>query len=134
MGYRINDRNYTIADIFKEYFLDKYADFSTRTPRKQFLITSAFIYATIFITAVVDVFADTWSDELSIGIFSGIYILAMFCPLLALIVRRHRDINLSGWWCLLLIVPIVGPLWSIFIICKKGTDGANKFGSDPLAS
>ena len=71
MGYRINDRNYTIADIFKEYFLDKYADFSTRTPRKQFLITSAFIYATIFITAVVDVFADTWSDELSIGIFSA---------------------------------------------------------------
>ena len=134
MGYKINGRNYTISDIFKEYFLDKYADFSTRTPRLQYLLTTGLFMAVAFISAIVDILADTYSDEFGIGIFSGISFLVMICPFLVVTIRRHRDINLSGWWCLLQIVPVVGSFWSIFIMCKKGTEGANRFGPDPLDS
>ncbi len=69
MGYKINGRNYTISDIFKEFFLDKYADFSTRTLRLQYLLTTRLFMAVAFISAIVDILADTYSDEFGIGVF-----------------------------------------------------------------
>jgi uncharacterized membrane protein YhaH (DUF805 family) len=53
---------------------------------------------------------------------------------LALAVRRLHDVNRSGWWLLIsmTIIGIVFPLlmWK----CEKGTEGDNRFGSDPIAS
>lgn len=48
-------------------------------------------------------------------------------------VRRLHDINLSGWWALLLWLPVIniGPL--CYLLIAKGTAGDNRFGPDPLA-
>ena len=29
----------------------------------------------------------------------------------AVAVQRCREVGRSGWWCLLLLVPFIGPLW-----------------------
>jgi uncharacterized membrane protein YhaH (DUF805 family) len=48
-------------------------------------------------------------------------------------IRRWHDINKSGWWELILFIPVVGVLAALvangFI---KGTAGENDYGSDPL--
>ena len=59
--------------------------------------------------------------------------LAMLWPTLAISVKRCHDRGRSGWFLLLLIVPLV-QIWPfVEISFLRGTDGDNRFGPDPLA-
>jgi uncharacterized membrane protein YhaH (DUF805 family) len=53
---------------------------------------------------------------------------------LALAVKRWHDRNKSGWWVLIVLIPVVGGLWYL-IECGflRGTAGSNRYGADPLA-
>lgn len=82
-------------------------------------------------------------------VLEGLLLLAY----LALVVRRLHDFNLSGWWVLLLLLPLpltflpfIGEaidlgfwLWAIwisawaFFFFYKGVEGPNIYGPDPLA-
>lgn len=55
-------------------------------------------------------------------------------PSLALYAKRWHDRGKSGWWSLLMFVPIIGWLWML-IECGflRGTDGPNQYGPDPIA-
>jgi len=57
---------------------------------------------------------------------------ALFLPQLAVAIRRLHDIDRSGWWWLLVFLPIVGPLWLLVWQCSSGTKGDNRFGPNPL--
>jgi uncharacterized membrane protein YhaH (DUF805 family) len=48
--------------------------------------------------------------------------------------RRLNDLNRSGWWFLLFIIPVVNLLLAIYLIFFPGTDGSNKFGPAPVAN
>ena len=54
-------------------------------------------------------------------------------PAFAISIKRFHDRDKSGWWVLILFIPIIGYLWWL-IECGffKGTDGNNRFGADPL--
>jgi uncharacterized membrane protein YhaH (DUF805 family) len=43
--------------------------------------------------------------------------------------RRLHDLNLSGW--LILLVLVVGPLFSVGLMCAPGSARANRFGPAP---
>ena len=48
-------------------------------------------------------------------------------------VRRFHDINKSGWWLLLQFIPILGLIALLYYLgFKKGTEGPNQYGEDPL--
>ena len=48
---------------------------------------------------------------------------------IALSVKRLHDNDMRGWWYLLVLVPLLGPL-ALLIICGfiKGDEDANRFG------
>ena len=48
--------------------------------------------------------------------------------------RRLNDLNRSGWWCLLFIVPIANMLLAIYMRFFPGTDGDNNWGPAPTAN
>lgn len=48
-------------------------------------------------------------------------------------VRRLHDLNKSGWWMLICLVPIVNIFFGIYFGFFKGTEGPNNYGEDPLA-
>jgi len=50
-----------------------------------------------------------------------------------LIIRRWHDLGKSGWFSLLMLIPLLNFLVLIFLWVKKGTDGPNAYGDDPLA-
>ena len=50
---------------------------------------------------------------------------------LTLSVRRLHDIDRSGWWFLILFT-IIGIFVLIYWACKRGNEGENRFGADPL--
>ena len=51
----------------------------------------------------------------------------------ALIVKRLHDRGAGAWQLLWVCVPVLGPLWLIISLgFRKGTEGDNHFGPDPL--
>lgn len=48
--------------------------------------------------------------------------------------RRLNDLNRSGWFILLILVPIVNLLLSIYMVFFSGTDGDNNYGPMPSAN
>ena len=67
------------------------------------------------------------------GAVSGLYSLAVFIPSLAAGVRRLHDVGKSGWFTLILFVPLVGAIWLLVLYCTEGTNGDNEYGPDPKA-
>ncbi len=57
-----------------------------------------------------------------------IVISVMFCK------RRLNDLNRSGWWFLLFIVPFLNIALAIYLLFFPGTDGSNNFGPAPSAN
>lgn len=59
----------------------------------------------------------------------GIALLAL--PSVALIVRRLHDTDRSGWWLLLMFVPVIG--WTIMLLncLRPGRRGRNAYGPVP---
>jgi uncharacterized membrane protein YhaH (DUF805 family) len=45
--------------------------------------------------------------------------------------RRFHDLGRSGWFTLLLLVPVVNLFVSLWLIFVRGNDGANRFGPAP---
>jgi uncharacterized membrane protein YhaH (DUF805 family) len=54
---------------------------------------------------------------------------------LAVGVKRYHDRGKTGWWILIVLVPVIGGLWYL-IECGflRGTIGPNAYGPDPLSS
>jgi uncharacterized membrane protein YhaH (DUF805 family) len=49
----------------------------------------------------------------------------------ALMVKRLHDRAKSGWWLLVAVLPIIGPLWLLLTLgLRAGTDGENQYGED----
>ena len=59
------------------------------------------------------------------------YGLAVLIPSLAVAIRRLHDVGKSGWYYLLVLLPIIGPIWLIVLFAKEGEQGDNRFGSNP---
>ena len=54
-----------------------------------------------------------------------------FVPGTAVCVRRLHDTNRSGWWILLLLVPVLGWLVLFEFLCKAGTPMNNVYSLPP---
>ena len=53
----------------------------------------------------------------------------------AVAVKRYHDRDKSGWWILILFIPIIGLIWYIVELgFLPGTPGPNRYGPDPLAA
>ena len=64
--------------------------------------------------------------------FGWIMIILLFIPSLAAAVRRLHDVNTSGWFILIAIIPVLGAIIVLVKIIGKGTLGKNRFGEYPL--
>ena len=45
-------------------------------------------------------------------------------------VRRLHDMNLTGWFMVLMFIPYVNLLFTAFLFCWKGTEGKNEYDID----
>lgn len=105
-----------------------YATFEGRASRSEFWWFALFnLIATMLLGFVDDVIG---TYPLLYGLFS----LASLLPSLALGVRRLHDINKSGWYYLLICIPLIGVIVLFVWSCLKGTPDANRFGDNPLTA
>ncbi|NQZ89814.1 MAG: DUF805 domain-containing protein [Colwellia sp.] len=105
-----------------EYFigaLKKYADFTGRARRKEYWMF-VLIYTVINIVLAV----------LGLDIISIIFGLALFVPSISIAARRLHDTGRSGWWQLILLIPLIGFIILIVFLAQDSHD-ANDYGVNP---
>lgn len=49
-------------------------------------------------------------------------------------IRRLHDIHQSGKHLFFMLVPVIGPVWVLWKLMKRGTDGENRYGANPNAN
>lgn len=59
---------------------------------------------------------------------AGVLLIALVVPYLRLLILRCHDLDWSGWWVLLSLVPIVGMVFSLVLLAVRGTPDDNRFG------
>jgi uncharacterized membrane protein YhaH (DUF805 family) len=115
----------TFGEAISDGF-SKYVTFSGRSSRSAYWWWYLF---TVLVTAAAQAL-DLAFD--SVAVLSGIAGLALFLPSLAVLVRRFHDAGHSGWWVLIMFVPIVGfVVWLIFALTPSKPP--NEWGEGPDA-
>ena len=76
--------------------------------------------------------ADSFGAGYVPGLLGSVWSLVNFVPGISVGVRRLHDTDRSGWWLLLVFVPIIGVLVLLYWFVSRGTQGTNRFGTDPL--
>ncbi len=106
--------------------LNKYADFSGRARRKEYWFFFLF-YLLIYIALIALAYVLGNIAQILILIF----VLAMIVPSLSVGVRRLHDIDRTGWWLLISLVPLIGAIVLLVFAVMDGTPGENRFGPNP---
>ncbi|MDO5638574.1 MAG: DUF805 domain-containing protein [Neisseria sp.] len=110
--------------------LKQYADFRGRARRREFWFYHLFYL--LLMLALMAVHMMLGMSPESADMIPIILGFALILPTLAVTVRRLHDINFSGWWALLSVVPMLNLVLYVFA-CINGTRGSNRFGPDPKA-
>lgn len=104
------------ATYFFDILRKHYADFRGTESRKS--------YWYFILYGMIAVFGVSFLEMLfSTGTFICFYLiisLALCIPTVAIAVRRLHDIGKTGWWILISMVPLVGLVWLLILLSKKG--------------
>ena len=100
-----------------DVFLKHYADFSGKLPLKRFWLAYLYNVLCMLPFACLD-FAIFGFPIL----FTNIYGLALLIPSIAFCVRRLHDTGKSGWYYLLGLIPFVGPIILLVLLCQSGEE------------
>jgi uncharacterized membrane protein YhaH (DUF805 family) len=106
--------------------------FEGRIGRKSYWLASIVLGVFIIIAELLDMVLGMTLEN-GAGILTVIASLLTIYPSVAIYAKRWHDRGKSGWWTLILLVPVIGAIWML-VECGflRGTDGDNQYGPDPL--
>lgn len=113
----------------------KYATFTGRARRAEFWWFALFNFLANFVLNIIDSVVFGFGHGMMGGgaqPLSGLYSLAVLLPSLAVGARRLHDTGRSGWWQLLVFIPLIGIIVLIWWYATAGDDGPNDYGPDPI--
>lgn len=105
--------------------LKKYAVIEGRARRKEYWM---FILFNVILTILASFISIEFRGFYIILI---IYLVAIIIPTISVIVRRMHDIGKSGFWIFIRLVPIIGGIWMLILLCTEGQMGENQYGKNP---
>ncbi len=111
--------------------LKNYVGFTGRARRKEYWMYTLFTIIFLIAAAVLDNVLGLAHPMVGYGPIYGVYSLATLLPGLAVSVRRLHDVGKSGWFFLIILIPIIGGIWLLVLACTDSQPGANKWGPNP---
>ncbi|MCP4102198.1 MAG: DUF805 domain-containing protein [Lentisphaerae bacterium] len=112
-------------------------DFEGRISRKEYLFGFVFlvlVYTGSSLLFVLLFSLPTGNPAATMGFFVIVFKALFIWPNFCLQTKRFHDLNLSGWWCLVNVIPYIGPFITLFTLgLLKGEQGENRFGVTPLS-
>jgi uncharacterized membrane protein YhaH (DUF805 family) len=107
----------------------KYVTFSGRARRPEYWYWVLFGVLVGIAAGILDFAVFSGSK----GVFGPLSSLALLLPGIAVTVRRLHDIDRSGWWMLILLLPFIGAVVVFVFMCLRGIAGPNRFGPEPMS-
>jgi len=81
----------------------------------------------------IAVAANSGALALILGLLGIVLYVAMIWMGLAIAIKRWHDRGKSGWWILIGMIPIIGPIWALVETgFLEGDAGDNQYGPNPL--
>ena len=111
--------------------ITNYAIFKGRARRKEYWMFTLFSLIISIVLSVIDVSTGMFDPELGRGLTSTIFSMAVLIPTIAVGVRRMHDVGKSGWFMLISLVPIIGGIWLLVLLCTDGDSSENAYGPSP---
>jgi uncharacterized membrane protein YhaH (DUF805 family) len=105
---------------------DNYANFSGRARRSEFWYFHLISFVISIILSLIDL-----AIGYRIDIIGTLYSIIVLIPGLAVSVRRLHDVGKSGWYYLLVLLPVIGWIWLLILFFTEGDNGPNEYGPDP---
>lgn len=114
-----------LSSYFRNYF-----NYRDRASRAEFWLPQIVMFPLGIALSGMETFAPGF-----LSIAAWLVSLAVIgLPGLSLSVRRFHDLDKSGWWLLIGLIPVVGAIIVIVFFCMEGSQHANRFGpQDPAA-
>jgi len=109
----------------RDYLSFLYLRFDGRLSRYQFIEAK---FLLILLTLVIPLFLAKGND----GAVLFYFVVSTF-PSIALSAKRLHDMDMSGWYLLLSLVPFANVWVGFRILFRRGTIGPNSFGSPSIA-
>ncbi|MFZ1528572.1 MAG: DUF805 domain-containing protein [Ferruginibacter sp.] len=129
-----HESSFNMLDWWKKVVLENYANFSGRARRAEYWYFALMNFLLI-IPFYILAFAGAAMDS---SVFSflggGVYILVALgtlIPGLAAAVRRLHDINKSGWYYFIGLIPLIGGIILLVWFFTDGDRFTNNYGPDP---
>ncbi len=114
-------------EYFKNCISNDYANFNGRARRSEFWYFTLFNLLTIIL---IYIFSNLIFGEEFASILNILISLLLFTPTIAVTIRRLHDVNLSGWFIAIQVIPF-GGLFLLIKFCQDGDRHTNKYGTDP---
>ena len=111
-----------------------FTSFDGRINRAKFWAGIAVLVVVGIVAQILDAILGLQVGEEGLGVISIILGVASIYFALALYAKRWHDRGKSGWWSLIVLVPLIGAIWVLVELgMLEGDRGSNNFGPDPLA-
>ena len=104
---------------------ENYANFSGRARRKEYWMFNLLYIVVLIVAMVLDFTIGT------AGLLYIIVALVHVIPSFSVMVRRLHDVKKSGWFILISLIPIIGGIWFLILMCTDGDSSENAYGPSP---
>lgn len=109
----------------------KYAIFSGRAGRPEYWVFSIANAVISVLLTFVDGLIGTVDAGTGVGALGLVFNLIILIPSIAVTVRRLHDTGRSGWWLLLVLLPLIGALVILVFMLLASNEGDNEYGTNP---
>lgn len=132
-----------MINAYKSYWAN-YFNFRARTSRKSYwlVVLASFIVEVLIAFILTLVFKNNvdlstikrMEDLMEAlkdptGMINVVWVLINVIPKISIDIRRLHDINKSGWFFFINLVPVVGSLIYLVWLCSKSVEENNNYGS-----
>ncbi len=117
-----------MMEAYKKFW-QNYFNFSGRSRRSDYWYV---VLVNMIISLVISILGTATGMTL-FSTLASIYSLVSLIPGIAIIVRRLHDIGKSGWYCLFVLIPLVGGIIVIIWLATDSQPDANVYGENPKA-
>ncbi len=117
--------------VFESSFLDNLFTYKGRLNRLPFFLTYTGLFPLNYM--VVMLVQGVLPEVLQKGVI-GVFSLVNVVVIVLATVRRLHDLNYSAWRYIFLLIPVINIYFGYVLFFRKGTQGDNDYGPDPLLS
>ena len=120
-----------LKDGFEKFWTRAF-DYRGASSRREFwwgVLGNAIIMAVLLALLVISL--TCFTPQINTFSIIMIALFSLFCvvellPSITLIIRRMHDIGRSGYFIFVLFIPIIGFIWYIYLVTRRGVE--NKYG------